>query len=140
MTGINNRGRRKSLGQSLVEFALIGPIFILLLTGLLEGARLIYSYNTVNHAAQEAARHGVLASTGSVGDVRARAIDAGDPLSINAGNVDVEVNSGSKSFGDREIGDRLAVTVGHDFTPIVAMVFGSSASIHVSGTSELMVE
>ncbi len=134
------KSRRAKNGQNLVEFALIGPALVLLLFGLLEGGRLIYQYNAVNHAAQEGARHGVLASTSSVAEVRTRAIEAGDPLSINAGNIDVEVNNGSTSFGDREIGDRLAVTVGHDFTPIVAVIFGSSASIHVSGTSELMVE
>lgn len=132
--------RQKKRGQSLVEFALVGPMFLLLLFALVEGGRLIYTYNAVNHAAQEAARHGVLASTGSVAEVRAKAVDAGDPLSIDSGQVSVEVNNGSTSFGDRDIGDRLAVTVGHDFTPVVAMVFGSSAAIHVSGTSELMVE
>jgi Flp pilus assembly protein TadG len=132
--------QRKSRGQSIVEFALITPLLLTLLFGLIEGGRLIYAYNTVNHAAQEAARVGVLAGTGGVGEVKAKAISAGDPLAINAGDVTVEVNNGSKSFADRDIGDRLSVTVDHDFIPIVVLVFGSTASIHVSGTSELMVE
>ncbi len=130
----------KSRGQSIVEFALITPLVLTLMFGLIEGGRLIYAYNAVNHSAQEAARVGVLADTGGVGEVKAKAIAAGDPLTITAGEVSVEVNNGSKSFSDRDIGDRLAVTVGYDFTPIVAMVFGSTTSIHLSGTSELMVE
>ena len=137
---IRHQQQPRTRGQSIVEFALITPLLLTLLFGLIEGGRIIYTYNAVNHAAQEAARVGVLADTGGVGDVKAKAIEAGDPLTINAGDVSVEVNNGSTSFGDRDIGDRLAVTVGHDFTPIVAMVFGSTASIHLSGTSELMVE
>lgn len=43
-------------GQSLVEFALILPLFILLLTGLLDGGRAIYAYNTIANAARSAAR------------------------------------------------------------------------------------
>ena len=134
------RGSRGTSGQTLVEFALLSPVFLLLIFGLLEGGRLVYAYNSVNHAAQEAARLGVVADTGSVADVKSRAVDAGDPLSINSGSVDVEVNGGATNFADRDIGDRLSVTVGHDFVPIVVMVFGSNASIHVSGTSTLMVE
>lgn len=137
---MRHQQKARTRGQSIVEFALITPLLLTLLFGLIEGGRIIYTYNAVNHAAQEAARVGVLADTGGVGDVKARAIDAGDPLTINAGDVSVEVNNGSTTFGDRDIGDRLAVTVGHDFTPIVALVFGSTASIHLSGTSELMVE
>jgi Flp pilus assembly protein TadG len=132
--------RRKLGGQNLVEFALVTPVFLLLLMGLLEGGRLIYYYNTVNHAAQEAARVGVLANTSSVGQVKDEAVNAATPLSLNTANVTVEVNGGATSFSDRTIGDRLAVSVGHDFTPVVAMVFGSAATIHVSGSSELMVE
>lgn len=135
-----SKSHHKGRGQSIVEFALIGPLFILLIMGLIEGGRLIYTYNAVNHAAQEAARQGVLEGTGSVAEVKARAVAAADPLAIDAGDVTVEVNSGTTSFSDRALGDRLAVTVGHDFTPVVAMVFGSSAAIHLSGTSELMVE
>ncbi|MGH2445250.1 MAG: TadE family protein, partial [Candidatus Limnocylindria bacterium] len=46
------RGR----GQSMVEFALILPIFILVLVGLFDVGRAVYAYNTVNNAAREAGR------------------------------------------------------------------------------------
>ena len=48
--------RRKSRGQTLVEFALILPIFVLLLVGIFDFGRAIYAYNTISNAAREAVR------------------------------------------------------------------------------------
>ena len=48
--------RRPESGQSMVEFALILPLFVLLLVGLFDIGRAVYAYNTVNNAAREAGR------------------------------------------------------------------------------------
>jgi TadE-like protein len=45
-------------GQALVEFALVFPIFLLLLFGLIDVARFVYLNNAFNEAAREAARYG----------------------------------------------------------------------------------
>ena len=50
------RGR----GQALVEFALIVPVFALILFALLDFGRVIYTQNTVEQAAREASRAGTL--------------------------------------------------------------------------------
>jgi Flp pilus assembly protein TadG len=136
----NGTKRRAIRAQSLVEFALIGPVFLLLVFGLIEGARLVYAYNTVNHAAQEAARTAVLADTASVSAVKDRAVEAADPLTVQAAGVDVDVNDGGTAFADRDIGDRVKVTVGYDFVPVLGMVFGSSSAIGLTGKTTLMVE
>ena len=47
-------------GQTLVEFALIIPLFALLLFALLDFGRVIYTQNTVEQAAREASRVGTL--------------------------------------------------------------------------------
>jgi hypothetical protein len=49
----------KSRGQGLVEFALILPILLLLLLGIVEGARIAWAYITIQEAAREAARYAV---------------------------------------------------------------------------------
>ena len=49
----------KSRGQGLVEFALILPLLLMLLLGVVEGARLAWAYITVQEAAREAARYAV---------------------------------------------------------------------------------
>jgi hypothetical protein len=50
--------RRRSRGQALVEFALVLPIFLLLLFGLIDVGRYVYVSNAFNQAAREAARYG----------------------------------------------------------------------------------
>ena len=47
-------------GQALVEFALILPIFVLLLVGIFDFGRAIYAYNTISNAAREAVRVGIV--------------------------------------------------------------------------------
>jgi Flp pilus assembly protein TadG len=47
---------REDRGQTLVEFALILPIFVLLLVGIFDFGRAIYAYNTISNAAREAVR------------------------------------------------------------------------------------
>jgi Flp pilus assembly protein TadG len=50
---IRQRGER---GQALVEFALIVPIFILMLLGLFDIGRAVYDFNTISNASREAVR------------------------------------------------------------------------------------
>ena len=58
--------RRRQRGQSLTEFALVGPIFILLLLATIEFGRAVYYLQVLDNAAREGARyaivHGALAS------------------------------------------------------------------------------
>jgi hypothetical protein len=50
------RRRRPASGQSLVEFAVVLPMFLLLLTGVFDGGRLVYMNTVLSQAAREAAR------------------------------------------------------------------------------------
>jgi len=51
-------GRREE-GQELAEYALVLPVLLLLLFGIIEIGSLIYSYNTIANAAREGSRYGV---------------------------------------------------------------------------------
>jgi Flp pilus assembly protein TadG len=123
-----------------MEFAIVAPVFFLLIAGVIEGGRLVYAYNAVNHAAQEAGRLAILQDTPNVAAVQTQAVDAADPLSVNSSDVTVEVNNGSTAFADRTIGDRLAVSVTYEFVPFSSLVFGSTAGMTLTGHTELMVE
>lgn len=56
--GINNRGRNQA-GQGLVEFALVIPIMLLLVWGIIEFGRMFLIYTEVSNAAREAVRYGI---------------------------------------------------------------------------------
>ena len=54
------RKRRGSAGQSLVEFALVLPIFLLIFLGVVDFGRAIYTKHILDKAAREAARAGAV--------------------------------------------------------------------------------
>ena len=64
MNGIRRRRppahHHTSLGQGLVEFALVVPIFLFLVFGLVDGARLVYMNSVLSQAAREGARQGAV--------------------------------------------------------------------------------
>jgi len=53
------RNRRRA-GQSTIEFAVAATVFPILMFGLMELATAVYTYSTVNEAAQEAVRYAVV--------------------------------------------------------------------------------
>jgi hypothetical protein len=50
--------RPRGRGQSLVEFALVLPIFAILLFGIIDFGRYVYTANAINNGAREGARSG----------------------------------------------------------------------------------
>lgn len=59
----------KSSAQALVEFALVVPILLLIIYGLIEVGRLLFIYNSVYSAAREAARYGAATGLNAEGGV-----------------------------------------------------------------------
>ena len=55
--------RNSQSGQSLVEFALILPVFILFIMGIIDMGRLVYTYSALHNAVREGARYGVIDSS-----------------------------------------------------------------------------
>lgn len=60
MTPSATRRARKDLGQSLVEFALVMPIFMLLVVAVFDLGRGVFSYTAITNAAREGARLAVV--------------------------------------------------------------------------------
>jgi len=79
--------RRSRRGQTLVEFALILPIFILLLVGIFDFGRAVYAYNTISNASREAVRLGIVDQ--NVTALQAEAVKAAVSLGASPGDVDV---------------------------------------------------
>jgi TadE-like protein len=56
------RSARGQRSQALIEFALVSPVLLLLLFGIVDIGRAVFYYDTVNHAVREGARTAVRAS------------------------------------------------------------------------------
>jgi hypothetical protein len=58
-TIIKSHRAKHSRAQGMVEFALALPVFLLLMLGIIEFARLLVTYSAVYTASREAVRYGV---------------------------------------------------------------------------------
>jgi len=56
LRGRTTRHGRPGRGQALVEFALIIPIFLVIMVGIFDLGRAVFAYNTLTNAAREGAR------------------------------------------------------------------------------------
>jgi hypothetical protein len=74
------RRRSTGRGQGLVEFALVLPVFLLLMFGLIDGGRYVFMNNALSQAAREGARVGAAEArwignpTGDLGCVGSEAL------------------------------------------------------------------
>src|SRR2546423_13284710 len=65
-------------GQSLVEFALLLPLMLLIITGLMDVGRAVWQENTLAYAAREGTRYAIV--HGSYGGPAADTNDPSDPV------------------------------------------------------------
>lgn len=56
----------RSRGQSLAEFALVAPLFFMLLFGIIEAGRFIFYYEVLNNATREGARYAIVNGSNSL--------------------------------------------------------------------------
>ena len=56
MTRPSRSARRRRRGQALVEFALVIPIFLLVMVAMFDLGRAVFAYNTLTNAAREGVR------------------------------------------------------------------------------------
>ena len=137
--------RRQQRGQALVEFAIIMPVLVLAVLGLLDLGRGIYTYNTLAQSARQASRTAIVNQVEAT--VKAAAISTGATLGLTSTNVDVcfktatssqtSCSSGSDNCTSsvRSIGC-LAIVRTHvsyaPMTPVIALLF---STINLSSTS-----
>ncbi len=134
-------------GQSLVEFALVFPVFLLLLFGLIDIGRFVYTANAVSEAAREGARFGsVVANCGTNREACVEA-ETHDRLAAVAGAT---VTAGCTRYvvtqarwvpatGGCQTNDLLKVEVSTRFqvlTPIVGQLLGGAL---IQGSSQVTV-
>ncbi|HVM30294.1 MAG TPA: TadE family protein [Candidatus Limnocylindrales bacterium] len=84
---MTHRGRAKPRGQSLVEFALILPVMLLVIFGTLDLGRAVFMFNTLSESARHANRLAIIDQRPA--EIRARAIESGPGLGLTNDDIDV---------------------------------------------------
>ena len=125
-------------GQGVLEFALVLPVFLLLLMILFDFGRVVYAQNAITQGARAATRFASVSAPQGDAEIRDRARAAATGVSL----VDSAITGEADQFypeGTAE-GSRVVVRITIDVplaTPIIANILGGSITVDV--TSEDLV-
>jgi len=121
------RALKRQRGQSLTEFALILPVLLVILIGIIDFGRAVYAYHVVANCAREGARFGAV-SPGNTGGITARVLDTA--VGLNAGDLTVGISSPAA--------DTIQVDVSYAFhliTPLISNIIGGGTLVLHSASS-----
>jgi Flp pilus assembly protein TadG len=141
-SGRSGHGVRAS-GQALVEFALVVPIFLLLVAAMVDFGLGLNASITVSNAAREGGRLGVITPDSTKIVTRVNNVASSLPGAVTIttsctkpGGTTCTLD-GSKTTGAIS-GDTLIVTVDFDYPMIWPLAFGTK--VHLSSTNRQRVE
>lgn len=122
-------------GQSLVEFALILPLLLLMLMGVLDLGRAVAAYNSVSNAARSAARVAIVDQNADVVEQAANEEAFGLVPLI----VDFDPNANSDDPCEINV-CAVWVEVSYEYVPATPIVSNIVGTITVSSESQLAIE
>jgi Flp pilus assembly protein TadG len=106
---------RKRRGAAVVEFAVVAPLFFLLVFGMIEFGRMIMVQQVLTNASREGARRAVLDGATALGVKQAVIDNMGDAqLMIDVDNVDISPSDPSTAA----YGTAISVTVHVPFSQV----------------------
>lgn len=134
MAGIR-RLLKGTQGQGLVEMAIVLPVLLLLLFGILEFGRIFNAYLVTKEASREGARLAALGNNNAV--VVNAAKNAAGIFDYDA----VEVSISPLDVNEREKGEAVTVTVSYTVDLIAPVITGFMGDKYpVSGTTVMRIE
>lgn len=156
----NPKNKRKEFAQGLVEFALVVPILLVIIYGLLEVGRMLFIYSSVVTATRQAVRYGSVTGVNDGGIPRfqdcagirsaARNVAFINEFEDSDINIAFDTGPGTTVFAScagidflavqPQTGDRLLVSVSTSFMPIVPLVPLDPMTIESSSSRTILVE
>ena len=107
---LTGRPRKREDGQSLVEFALIVPIFLLVLFAIVDFGMAFHAWITITNSAREGARAGAVHAPAAT--IAQRVRDTAD--SLDQANLTVTVTNADDQGG--QPGESVVVDVSYDYS------------------------
>jgi len=133
-TACSFRGRRS--GQTVVEFALVLPVLLLILLGIMEFGRIWMTQNAITNAAREGARKAVLPSaTQAQVETLIHNYLSGAGLTLSQVSITC-TNEGATG----QVGDDVTVGVDYNMALLVGNMLGLGGSLQLSSSSVMRHE
>jgi Flp pilus assembly protein TadG len=147
------RQNRSGRGQALVEFALVLPIFAIMLFGIIDLGRFVFTANSLNNGAREAARFASVANRPAECAALSRTacattIARSHAWGVPQGGVTVTVNCERYSAGGTKsdpgvsacrTDDFLVVQAQTEFTLVTPLIGGLLGDQTITGESRVTV-
>lgn len=136
--------RGRTLGQSLVEFALVFPIVIVILLAIFDLGRLVFAYNDIGNAARQGARTAIIDQAPN--HARDRVIQMATSLGLQATDVDVSyADTAGNDCHDPKTGKytlacQVTITVDFDWSAITPVIGNIVGPITVTTTAQMPIE
>jgi len=132
------RMRRDDRGQSLVEFALVAPLLLILILGIVDFARAWNVYQVLTDAGREGTRNSVVDNGSSVAETQNIVINAANRAGIQLAVADVVVDETVNG------GTATSVTINYthrlNFIGVAFRIFTGSPDINFSVVSTMRQE
>jgi hypothetical protein len=140
-------------GQTLVEFAIVIPILLLLVFGLIEFGRLMFSYAAVTTASREATRYGTASGTNDSGTpfyldcqgIKDAAKRIGSLVGVADDDITIYYDEGPDSIGpfpncpvdasEISLDNRIVVEITGNYNPMPVLPFVNLSPIEFSSVS-----
>ena len=125
-------------GQSTVEFALVGVVYLSLILGVIDYGRLLYTYSLVSYSAREASRYASV--NGSTSKHPAQAADVKTVVQNEFSSLDTSNNKLSVTTTwspNNAAGSVVTVKVQYTFTHMIPML--SLSSVVLTSSSKMVL-
>ena len=141
------RGLRSAAGQALVEFALLTPLLLLIISGIVEAGRAFYAYVQIANAVREGVRAGsfIPTETSQVDALTRRELPPW--IATNIVNVTVDcAEPASDAFGDcvtqypPTSRYKMKVTASYNYRPIMPVINDITTIMAVTMTASAVMQ
>lgn len=130
---MSRAAQRSADGAAAVEFALVAPLFIILVFGLISFGIVFGQNLALGNGAREAARSGVVENR-TCGQIRTSAKDAATSIAMQGTAVTVSIKRGQSAATAVD-----ACTGGDAVTPCTGSAAGDSIYVRLDFTSHLII-
>jgi hypothetical protein len=129
--------KKHNTGQSLIEFAIVLPLMLLIIMGVFDLGRSIYYFSAIHNAAREGARYGAVNHCDTAG-IKV----AAQQMAIGLGDG-VEVSDPIKFYTPEGNPDRILVSVEYEFeavTPLIGVFLGEDGKVKLASEARQLIE
>lgn len=125
---------KNNKGQAMIEMAIILPILLLLVLGIFDFGRILYSQILLENNARYAARVGIVKNSDA--EIIQAINESSSGLDTSRLNIVIDPSESTRSSGDA-----LRVKLDYDvdiFTPLISNIIGNP--VNISGEATMRVE